>query len=111
MLALLLTLLAPTPPDRPAEPAAGVWVVDGPHWAGYTLHFGADGSYAAWTDTSLYVGHWSDAGGVLVVRERSARWCDEDGPAFGPWQRYEFEGVAVRGGRLTAGRLTMRRAE
>ena len=112
MLLLLLTLLAPTPPDRPAESPAGVWVVDGPHWTGFTLHLGADGSYAARLgDGTLYVGAWSDSGGALAVRERTARWCDEDGPVFGPWQRYEFPGLQVRGGRLTAGRLTMRRAD
>lgn len=110
MLALLLTLLAPTPPDRPPESPAGVWVVDGAMWAGYTLHFGADGTYAAWNETTYYVGVWSASRGRLAITERAVVW-DGGCEHYSPPRREEFEGLKVSGGRLTAGRLTMRRAE
>lgn len=123
MLALLLTFLAPAPPDRPPESPAGVWVVDGEHWRGYTVELLPSGAYLAYrreSDTGDYwAGAWEvDRGGRLLIRERHCtthwRWN-----AFGPFQeadtgglvRSEFDGLSVRGGRPPAGRLTMRRSE
>ena len=70
----------------------------------------ADGTYAAWNETTYYVGVWSASRGRLAITERAVVW-DGGCEHYSPPRREEFEGLKVSGGRLTAGRLTMRRAE